>query len=215
MAELAAQVRRLGDAVITRRLPAELAGDAAGRLAAIAAEIERAPRRSKVENFGLRNRISAYMETGSWPDPPADGSRIEFDVASAIGGELNPFSVGARYYRDGDEVVGRVTVAPPYEGPPERVHGGMICAIFDEVMGCVFRATGIPSAFTGQLNVRFEAPAPLETELEFRARLVSRDGRKNYLEAEARCPEGQVASATATFIEMRIEQFLADSEANP
>ena len=75
-------------------------------------------------------------------------------------------------------------------------------------MGSVFRATGIASAFTGELSVRFEAPAPLGVELEFRARLVESSGRKRFLAAEGTSPQGRFSSATGTFIEMRPEQFI-------
>lgn len=208
MAGLAAELRRLNEAVITRQLPAVEATELGQRIAEVREQIESWEPRSKADNFGLRNRIASFLETGAWPEPPPDGSQLEFDVASAIGGEVNPISVGATYFRDGNEVVGRVTVGRCFEGPPERVHGGIICAIFDEVMGSVFRATGTASAFTGELAVRFEAPAPIGQELEFRARQVGEAGRKRFLEGEASGPDGRFASATATFIEMRPEHFL-------
>lgn len=207
MAAVAAELRRLNEAVITRRLDHDDAAALAVRVGELTRSVEAHPKRSKVDNFGMRNRITSFLETGAWPDPPPDGSQIEFDVASAIGGELSPVSVGATYFRDGDEVVGRVSVGHCFEGPPERVHGGIVCAIFDEVMGSVFRATGTASAFTGELAVRFEAPAPIGVELEFRSRLVGESGRKRFLEGEATGPDGRFATATATFIEMRTEHF--------
>lgn len=180
------------------------------KLAALGDEAEQRPSISKAENLFRRNRIAKFIESGEWPAPPPNGSRIEFDPASIVGGQLNPFGMESRYYREGDEAVGFVNLGPCFEGPPERVHGGVVCAIFDEVMGSVFRATGTPSAFTGELTVRFERPAPLGTELEFRARRVDSQGRRQLLEGEARSPEGQFASARATFIEMKPEHFPAD-----
>lgn len=207
MVAVATEVQRLGEALITRQLDPDQAAAIADKLAAINHELSLEPIRSKADNFGLRNRIATFLETRQWPPPPADGSRLEFDVASPVGGELNPFSIGAEYFRDGDEVVGKVNVGRCFEGPPERVHGGLICAIFDEVMGSVFRATGTASAFTGELSVRFEAPAPISTDLVFRARVTRTDGRKRILTGEASSPDGQFASAIATFVEMRLEHF--------
>lgn len=207
MAAVAVELHRLNEAVITRQLDAETAASIAAQIADISRVVEAWKARSKLENFGLRDRITSFLESGTWPEPPPDGSQIEFDVASPIGGTLNPVSVGATYFRDGDEVIGRVTVGHCFEGPPERVHGGIICAVFDEVMGSVFRATGTASAFTGELAVRFEAPAPIMADLEFRARQIGEDGRKRFLEGEAYGPDGRFASATATFIEMRMEHF--------
>lgn len=206
-AALATAMRRLGNAMLGRELDPDQVEVMTGQLSAMADAIERRPRMTKAETLFRRNRITSFMETGRWPEPPPDGAALEFDPTSVVGGELNPFGMGARYYRRGDEAVGFATLGPCFEGPPERVHGGVICAIFDEVMGSVFRATGTPSAFTGELSVRFEAPAPLETELEFRARLVDSKGRRQFLEGEARSPEGRFASASATFIEMKPEHF--------
>lgn len=207
MVELAQKVNRLGEALHTRRVDPTLAAQISASLTELTDQIEPVAQISKIENLGRRNRIQTFIETGSWPGPPADGSQLEFDPASVVGGELNPFTIGARYYRDGDEAVGRVNVGRCFEGPPERVHGGVICAIFDEVMGCVFRATGTPSAFTGELAVRFTAPCPVDEDLEFRARIVETSGRRNMLEGHATGPDGEFATATATFIEMRPEHF--------
>ena len=212
MVDVAGAARRLSEALITRQLDGDIASATAAELVTIAARVEQEPARSKAENFGLRNRITSFMETGVWPDPPPDGSKLEFDVASVIGGNLNPASVGAEYFRDGNEVIGRVNVGRCFEGPPERVHGGIICALFDEVMGAVFRANGTASAFTGELAVRFEAPCPVGVDLEFRARQVGESGRKRFLEGEAKSPDGRFASATATFIEMRIDHFVDTAE---
>jgi acyl-coenzyme A thioesterase PaaI-like protein len=200
---------RFGVSVKRRSLDEPKAQHLAAAIALLADDLEIEPTRSKAENFGLRNRIASFLETGSWPPPPPDGSRLEFDIASPIGGDVNPFNVGARYYRDGDEVIGRVNVGRCHEGPPERVHGGIVCAIFDEVMGSVFRATGTASAFTGELTVRFHAPAPIGQDLEFRARQVETDGRKRRLTGEATAADQLIATATAVFIEMRPEHFAA------
>ncbi len=204
---LAAVVRRLGTAILSRELDPVESEAMSKQLSSMCEDLEARPPVSKMESLFRRNRIATFMETGRWPDPPPDGARLEFDPASIVGGELNPFGMGARYFREGDEAVGRARLGPCFEGPPERVHGGVVCAIFDEVMGSVFRATGTPSAFTGELTVRFERPAPLDADLEFRARRVAAQGRRQLLEGEATGPEGRFASASATFIEMKPEHF--------
>jgi len=211
--EAAQAVRRLGMALLGRTVSAEMASRVAAQVAALAAEVEAAsPERTKVDAFlgytGVA-RARHFLTTGHWPAPSADYGEVRFDAMSYIGGPVHPFSAGARYYRDGDEAVARVTVDMGFEGPPGRVHGGTIASIFDEVMGTVFRIRALPSAFTGSLNVRFEAPAPLNVELEFRARLVNVEGRKHFVEAEATGPDGRFASATAVFIQMAGDHMAA------
>jgi acyl-coenzyme A thioesterase PaaI-like protein len=176
-------------------------------LAAVNDGLVTLPEVSKADGVLRRDRIAHFLEHGSWPPPPPHGARIEFDPVSIVGGDFHPFGMGARYLREGDEAVGYVTLGTCFEGPPGRAHGGVICAVFDEVMGSVFRATGTASAFTGELTVRFLQPAPLGTELEFRARQVDTEGRKRFLEGEARSPEGPFAKASAIFIEMTADHF--------
>lgn len=207
MVELAASVNALGQALLGREIDAAHAHTLVDSIDAMTRRVQQGRQITKAEHVIRRNRIATFLETGEWPPPPPDGSQMVFDPASPIGGDLNPFSVGAKYFRDGDEAVGRVHASRCFEGPPGRLHGGVICAIFDEVMGSVFRSTGTASAFTGELTVRFEAPCPIEADLEFRARLVGGEGRRRFLEAEATSPDGQFARATATFVEMRPENF--------
>ena len=200
-------MQQLGELIITRPLDDDTASELAASIEAHAAVFDDIAPQPKTERFGRRNRVHEFMATGRWPEPPPDGSEMDFDIASAVGGAFNPFSMGTTYYRNGDESVAKVTVPRSFEGPPGRVHGGFLCAIFDEVMGTVFRATGTASAFTGELTVRFVGPAPIGTELEFRAREVRTEGRKRFLEAEGTGPEGQFATAHAVFINMKPEHL--------
>lgn len=213
--DLVRAMNRLGHLLVGHRIDPDRAEAMTAILDGLADEVADWPPASKAERMMARNRITTFLETGEWPPPPPDGDRIEFDPASVVGGELNPFAMGACYYRDGDEAIGKVTLGPCHEGPPERVHGGVICAVFDEVLGCVFRATGTPSGFTGELTVRFEAPAPLGVELEFRGRQVGSKGRRQFLEGEAFGPDGRFATATATFVQMTAEHLLAQRDAGP
>lgn len=207
--ELARSLNRLAHLLVGHRIDHDRAPAIAALLDELGDEVAAWPEITKAERLHSRDRVTSFLETGQWPPPPPDGARLEFDPASLVGGTLNPFTMGAHYHRDGDEAVGLVTLGPGHEGPPNRVHGGAICAIFDEVMGSVFRATGSPSGFTGELKVRFEAAAPLGVELEFRARQVGAEGRRQFVEGEATGPDGRFASATAIFVQMTADQLLA------
>ncbi len=207
--DLARSFNRLGHLLIGRRIDPRRAPALSALFDELAEEAGTWPPMTKAERLHAGDRVTSFLESGEWPAPPPDGGPLEFDPASLVGGQLNPFSMGARYHRDGDEAVGLVTLGPGFEGPPARAHGGAICAIFDEVMGSVFRATGTASGFTGELKVRFEAAAPLGVELEFRARQVGEKGRRQFIEGEATGPDGRFASATATFVQMTAEQLQA------
>lgn len=210
--DAAAALSRLGNALLSHRVPACISEEVVRQLTVLANDVEATPSRSKAEAFSHysgHQRVEHFLATGSWPSPPPDGGEVVFDALSFVGGALNPFSAGARYYRDGDEAVCRVSFGSGYEGPPARVHGGMLAAAFDEVMGAVFRVLGHGSAFTGTLSVRYEAPAPINEPVELRARLAQTVGRKHTVEATAEGAAGRFASATATFIEMSPEHLAA------
>jgi acyl-coenzyme A thioesterase PaaI-like protein len=142
-------------------------------------------------------------EPSSWPlpEPPADGEAIEFDAWSFVGGPFNAFAMGARYWRAGDESRGRVTLGPAYEGPPGRVHGGAVAALFDEIMGATLRVLGT-RAYTGRLAVDYLRAAPLGVVLDLRGWLVRREGRRLYLAGEGTVEGVAFARAEATFVEM-------------
>jgi acyl-coenzyme A thioesterase PaaI-like protein len=208
--DAAAAMRRLGHALIGHDVSPALSAEVAEVVTALAERVEAAPDRTKKQAFTRysgQQRIEYFVRHGSWPPPPPDGGEVTFDALSFVGGVLSPFSAGARYSRDGEQAVGRVTLQPGHEGPPERAHGGIVAAVFDEVMGAVFRVRADGSAFTGSLTVRFEAPAPVGQLLEFRAWLASTEGRKHTVEGTATGPDGRFASAVATFIEMSPEHL--------
>ncbi|MEL7156348.1 MAG: PaaI family thioesterase [Actinomycetota bacterium] len=212
----ASAVQRLADAMLGHEIDPALSAEISAVIGTLAGRVEQGATRTKAEAFRIyrgHQRIEHFVETGRWPDPPPDGERVVFDALSFVGGELSPLSAGAVFVRDGDDAVGHVRFGPGYEGPPTRVHGGMLAATFDEVMGTVFRVQGLPSAFTASLSVRYEKPAPLQVDLEFRARLRAVEGRKYTVEAEGIGPDGRFASAEALFIEMapeHLQEAMAD-----
>ncbi|KIW98573.1 uncharacterized protein Z519_00234 [Cladophialophora bantiana CBS 173.52] len=73
---------------------------------------------------------------------------------------------------------------PGLDGHPSVIHGGMACAILDEMMGlCVMlhhqHISGPrDSLFTVSLNVTYRAPVPTPGDVLVRCWLVGREGRK-------------------------------------
>jgi acyl-coenzyme A thioesterase PaaI-like protein len=130
----------------------------------------------------------------------AVGERFDFDPFSAGGGRFHPSSIGMTLWRDGDEsVAARTTIDPMFQGPPGRVHGGVVALIIDEVMGAVNRFTG-GRAYTARLAVDLRAPAPVGVELRFRAWRELVNGRKITIRADGRSDEGLFVEAEALFV---------------
>jgi len=76
--------------------------------------------------------------------------------------------------------------SPGLDGHPGLIHGGMACAILDEMMGlCVMlhhqHISGPrDSLFTANLNTTYRAPVPTGGDVLVRCWLVARQGRKWY-----------------------------------
>jgi acyl-coenzyme A thioesterase PaaI-like protein len=121
--------------------------------------------------------------------PPADMWSVKLDPAA------QPEVVSVGDYA----VHGKVTFPAGYNGPPNAVHGGMLAALFDELLGsvCVVNAQG---GFTGTLTIRYRSPAPLDTELTMRAHVVHKERRKTFAGGELFDGSTLLAEAEGIFI---------------
>jgi len=189
--DAAAALRRLNRAFSTFEVGADELRDLTRRADDLAGRLEGGRRRHKEEDAAAFNGDSTTI---------AIGAAVEFDPFSACGGRLHPSSVGLAIERDGDaSVLATVTVDPMFQGPPGRVHGGIVALIVDEVTACVNRVAG-HRAFTARLTVNLRAPAPTGTELTFRAWLRERAGRKIIVDAEGRTNAGIFVDGEALFV---------------
>jgi len=111
-------------------------------------------------------------------------------------GPAHPSGLRVRVFEVEDGVVSPGVVSRVYEGPPGAAHGGIVAAYLDEILGgAVVRATG-KVAVTGELTVRYVRPAPTETPLLGRGRLVADHGR--YVDVEGSLEEFGAARVVAT-----------------
>jgi acyl-coenzyme A thioesterase PaaI-like protein len=155
------------------------------------------PRSKEHEMLTLADYIS--VNEGR-PLPVAIGGAVEFDPFSPGAGRLHPAAVGMALRRDGEaSVTGTVSVDPMFQGPPGRVHGGVVALLIDELMGTVNRIAG-RRAYTARLAVDLRAAAPIATELTLRAWLHEVGGRKITIKADGRSAEGLFAEAEGLFI---------------
>jgi acyl-coenzyme A thioesterase PaaI-like protein len=118
---------------------------------------------------------------------------------SPVSGKHNPISPPIRMWRDGDAVRGEAIFSPTYAGPPNSVHGGIIAAVFDELLSMANVITG-SAGFTGTLTIRYHRKTPLSTPVELWAQNVRSEGRKQVSRAEMRVDGEVTASAEGLFI---------------
>jgi acyl-CoA hydrolase len=97
---------------------------------------------------------------------------------------------------EGISTYAEVDVTEVHQGQPGRMHGGLLAAAFDEMMGAVNWLVG-PPTLTGRLDIVFRAPVPVGSQLFFRAWSAGVDRRKSFVTGECRL-EGSLGLVTAT-----------------
>ncbi len=198
---LASAVRDLVGLTVAAPLDGASATEAAVALEGVAAE--------------LRRRAGPGKRPRGQPDPDADPQA--FFPTSPMTGLVNPLAPPARIWvepaHDGGHPVvrGEATFGDAYEGPPTCVHGGVLAALFDEVLGAANMVAGNPG-MTGMLTVRYRRPTPLRVPLRVEARCRGREGRKIHTWAGVFHGEELTAEADGLFIEVLPQAFLAIAE---
>jgi acyl-coenzyme A thioesterase PaaI-like protein len=99
----------------------------------------------------------------------------------------------------GGEIHARVRFTAPYAGAPQLVHGGVIAAAFDEVLG-VLNVMNERGGMTGMLNIKYRSPTPLERELRLVGRQGRVEGRRVHAHGALYCGETLTAEAEGVFI---------------
>ncbi|NCF19473.1 MAG: hypothetical protein GWP63_14620 [Haliea sp.] len=118
---------------------------------------------------------------------------------SPVTGKRNPIAPPIRMWKEGNEVHGEATFSPTYAGPPDSVHGGIIAAVFDEVLSMANVITG-KAGFTGTLTIRYHRKTPLNTSIELWGVNERQDERKQFSRGEMRVNGEVTASAEGLFI---------------
>ncbi|MEZ4293254.1 MAG: PaaI family thioesterase, partial [Myxococcota bacterium] len=161
---LARAIRRQVAASVELDVDPSILGGLADRAEALAAELEAGATGKRV---GLVE--AEWHETGA----------MHYLPFSPIMGGLNPASIGVEIHPEPsiDGVACEVVLGEVVEGGTGLVHGGMIAAIYDEVLAAanLVRRVGGP---TGRLIVHYRKPTPLHEPLRFEAWVDRLEGRK-------------------------------------
>ena len=187
---LAASTRRLVSATIRT-------GRDAGGLASMAGQID---------------QVSAMLEreiddTFVQDDPfawEADNIPASFNP---ITGSCNPVAPPLEITEAGKEgVCAKGILGAAYEGPPGHVHGGVLAAILDQILGMANRAAG-HSGMTASLAVDYRLPTPVGAELTMMGCHGGVDGRK--IEASGRIMADGIVTCEAKglFVSLKPETY--------
>lgn len=185
MLALAEQLRRvLALAVDVRPLPGELLpvvdqaralGDALAAMSSV-----HAPALGAVARPYDPNRFNPVSGTSNPLAPP-------LEMRQVTEGPDGP---------DGRRTQGRVRFGSAYQGPPGHVHGAMVAAMYDDLLGRSQLAAG----FTGSITIRYRRPTPLHRDLDVAAWVDRVDGRKRWVHGTCHLDGVLLTEAEGLFI---------------
>ncbi|MGB9885836.1 MAG: PaaI family thioesterase [Moorellales bacterium] len=119
------------------------------------------------------------------------------DVGCFACGPNNPVGLRLRFEMNGDRCTTVFTPEEVHQSFSGILHGGLIAAILDEVMGQHLQILGF-RAYTGRLSVRFRKPINVGQTVRFTSRVIKRRQRLFQMQAWAELVGGEVAAeATA------------------
>jgi acyl-coenzyme A thioesterase PaaI-like protein len=200
--DLADAVRALIHQMVATEAPAEVFAGVADELRSVAQRFSPYPKQHLFE--GIREAATADA------DSLMEDYEGPFDL-SPLMGRANPLAPPLRLEVHGDHVTGTVTFDRGYEGPPGCVHGGMVAAAFDELLGLVQMMAGNPG-MTGRLVVHYRSPTPLETELQLRGTIERTEGRKTTCVGQIFAGDRLCAEAEGLFVAVDPARFAALAE---
>lgn len=179
---LARSVQGLIDACVRTRVDPPDLGEVAGQVDA------------------LTQRLLAHAQEGPLGVETSSDGRLR-DHGNPMAGMRNPIAPPLEVTGD-DEGSTRATftLGAAYEGPPGCLHGGMIAAVLDQVLGSSPARIGMPG-LTAYLNTTYRRPTLLGVEHVCSARVERVDGWKVFVRGEIRDPQERVtAEAEALFV---------------
>lgn len=129
-------------------------------------------------------------------------------------GRRNPHGLRMTFYDNGeDKVCSEHSVPEAYQGYPGVVHGGIVAAMLDEVVGRV-AMIGDHHHFmmSVKLEVKYRHPVPTETPLRIVGRIVRLRGRLGKAVGEVLLPDGTVAAESAMTLADVPQEILANAD---
>lgn len=181
-------------------------------LRAVTAELESVARRLRQFEHGRRYDSYSEAANASIEAPGEDDDDVEPPAGhvdfSPLLGRANPMAPPMEFFleeatdEEGPKVCADVTFGHAYEGPPGHVHGGLVAAALDELLGATQALSGSPG-MTAQLDISYRAPTPLHVPLRLESTLDAVEGRKIY--TSGRIMNGEVVCAEATGLFISID----------
>jgi acyl-coenzyme A thioesterase PaaI-like protein len=139
------------------------------------------------------------------PDAPPAGTRMSrHGEMCVVCGAAHPTGLRMRLFAgDGASTYAEIDVTEAHQGQPGQIHGGLLAAAFDEMMGAVNWLIG-PPTLTGRLDIVYRSRIPVGRMVLLRAWSAGVDRRKSFVAAECRLDDAAgILAATASAVFLR------------
>jgi acyl-coenzyme A thioesterase PaaI-like protein len=146
--------------------------------------------------------VGARLATLPVVEVAAPNPAVSLAARGPFVGTANPLAAPLHLAIDGDMTRGWAVYGSAYEGGVGDLHGGVVAAAFDDLLGCA-QMVGDTTGRTGTLTVRFRSPSPIGRRIDYEARLDRVEGRKVFCSGEAWCGDTLLAEAEAIFVAPR------------
>ena len=121
-------------------------------------------------------------------------------------GPGHPLAPPMRIVREGDRAVGTATFGHVYEGPPGCLHGGIVAAMFDMVLGAAASFAQRPT-LTGTLTVKYRRPTPIGEPIRYVGWIDRLEERKTITKGESWCGDDLLAEGEAIFVMINTKRY--------
>ncbi len=129
-------------------------------------------------------------------------------------GRKNERGLYMTFYDDGDnEVYSEHSVSEEYQSYPGVVHGGVVAAMLDEVVGRVAMIEDQHHFMMSvKLEIKYRYPVPTETPLRIVGRIIRLRGRLGKAVGEIFLPDGTLAAESAMTLADLPAEMLAKAD---
>jgi acyl-coenzyme A thioesterase PaaI-like protein len=133
---------------------------------------------------------------------PVDGDLNTILPWGVISGPYNPLAAPVSMSAESGKAIGTARFGLAYEGPPGGVHGGVVAAVWDQVLAYACMIQGTPG-HTATFTTSFRAITPLREQLRFEAWVERTEGRRVHARGQCHAAGKLVSEAEGIFIQFR------------
>jgi acyl-coenzyme A thioesterase PaaI-like protein len=188
-ARIVAGLRKINEKIVRLSAPLDVLTAAADQVEALLESLDAVTQQRAMETF--RYEFNRNAPNGAMPFNPATG-------------EFNPVAPPMQTELDGKKLIAHLEFPNCYESAPDSVQGGMVAAVFDQLLAFAMMAEGATGP-TLWLNVKYLKPTPIKQPLRFECEVDSIDGKK--FAVKGSCHHGDVKVSEAEALILKVMEM--------